>query len=56
MLGYNALSGLSEKIQIAIITLTGSPERAAYTNDGCSTSENNIIIGYIVIGPLYVRI
>jgi hypothetical protein len=32
----------------------GSPEGAAYINDGCSPSEKNIIIGYIVIGHIVI--
>jgi hypothetical protein len=50
----SALSGLCEnelsEFRVANVRRAGSPERAAYINDGCSPSENNIIIGYIVIG------
>jgi hypothetical protein len=48
MLGYKALSGLSEKIQIAIITLTGSPERAVYIHDGCSPSQKSWQLDFVV--------
>jgi hypothetical protein len=43
MLGYNALSGLSEidlsKFRVANVKLPISLERAVYINDGCSPSK-----------------